>query len=234
MVALAGLGVFFLDDWLGARRFIFESNIDNRDIILPMQLYFLEAIQQGHLPYLVPYIWSGARLMGDPNFQISPLHVVAALLLDSDRYLEFLSVWSVFVVCGSFWGAYRLIGVLVPDRSPWLAMAASLLYVFSTGFFFARQFTNTEFVFLAIPWTWYWFYSNRPALAVRNTAYIAVILWFQFTYGQLQFSIYTSVAGTVVLFIRSRREIQTSQPAYSHYCSRLCSDSGFVLPDSRY
>ncbi len=191
LVGLLALAIFFIDDWLGARRFIFESNIDNRDIILPMQLYFLETIQKGHIPYWVPYIWSGARFMGDPNFQVSPLHVIAALLLNSNQYLQFLSVWSVLVVCGSFWGVYRLISVLLPERSAWITMVAALLYVFSTGFFFARQFTSTEFVFLTIPWVWYWFYVNRPVSAVRNAACITVILWFQFTYGQLQFSIYT-------------------------------------------
>ncbi len=112
-------------------------------------------------------------------------------MLNSDRYLEFLSVWAFLVVCGSFFGVYRLLRVLFSERSAWLATAGGLLYVFSTGFFTARNSTSTEFAFLAIPWIWYLLYGNRSELAVRNTACIAAILWFQFSYGQLQFSIYT-------------------------------------------
>ena len=192
LAGLVGIAVFFQGEWLGERGYIFASSIDNQDIILQLHLYFLESIQQGRLSCLLPYIWSGTRLIGDPNFQLSPLHILAALMLNSDRYLEFLSVWAFLVVCGSFWGVYRLLRVLLPEQTPWLATAGGLLYVFSTGFFTARNSTNTEFAFLAIPWIWYLLYGNRPEFVVRNTACIVAILWFQFSYGQLQFSIYTA------------------------------------------
>jgi hypothetical protein len=195
---LAVIAVFFQAEWLGAREYIFTSNVDNQDIILPLHLYFLESIQQGQLPAFLPYIWSGTRLIGDPNFQLSPLHVLAALTLTPERYLDFLSIWAFLAVCGSFLGVYCLMRVLLSDRSRWLATAGGLLYIFSTGFLIARSFTNTEFAFLAIPWCWYFLYINRPALAVRNAVLIAVILWFQFSYGQLQFSIYA--AWLVLLF----------------------------------
>ncbi len=183
------LAVFFRDLWYAAQAFSLES-ADNLDLVYPLFDRFFAELKQGRLAVWNPFLWGGMPLVGNPNFALSPLHLLAGWWLDRGGFIWFMSVFSFLELLAAFYGFYVLGRMLWPGR-PVLALWAATLYLFSGGVFTAYVFFSTSFHFAAIPWTLLLLARvSRPTLP-RTVGWLALLLWVQLTWGQLQFTLYS-------------------------------------------
>jgi len=183
------LAVFFRDLWYAAQAFSLES-ADNLDLVYPLFDRFFAELKQGRLAVWNPFLWGGMPLVGNPNFALSPLHLLAGWWLDRGGFIWFMSVFSFLELLAAFYGFYFLGRTLWPNR-PVLALWAATLYLFSGGVFTAYVFFSTAFHFAAIPWTLLLLARVSRATWVRTVGWLSLVLWFQLTWGQLQFTLYS-------------------------------------------
>ncbi|MBI2526504.1 MAG: hypothetical protein HYV93_11005 [Candidatus Rokubacteria bacterium] len=189
LAPLAVLALFFRDLWWAAQAFSVES-ADNLDLVYPLFDRFFAELKQGRLAVWNPFLWGGMPLVGNPNFALSPLHLLAGWWLDRGGFIWFMSVFSFLELLAAFHGFHLLARALWPGR-PVVALWAATLYLFSGGVFTAYVFFSTSFHFAAIPWTLLLLARiSRPSW-VRTVGWLALLLWFQLTWGQLQFTLYS-------------------------------------------
>jgi hypothetical protein len=166
------------------------QNRDNLDIIYPSFDFFITALRHGQLEAYQPFQWAGTRLFGDPNFQINIVEIITGVLFGTKAIFVGLNfMWLVERITAAL-GMYALIGAICPTLPRYLRAMLSLLYVFSLGYVAAEAFPTASVQFATAPWLLFVLTTNvRLSNAIALTA-LSALLFVQFSYGQLQFTIY--------------------------------------------
>lgn len=172
-------------------------NEDNMDLVYPVFHYIQEELKERRFPAWNPLVWCGVPLAGNPNFNLSPLHIVAATLLDAERFVDFLGAFAFLEILIAFWGFYALCRAHWPERPPSLALCGAIFYVLNTGFGYLHIFFSLGFHFSVIPWVLWAMRTASSRSRSSGAALIAILLCFQGTWGQMQFTIYS---GFLYLF----------------------------------
>jgi len=176
------------------------TGIPNRDslvVLFPFFENFIDSIREGGLDPWNPYIWGGSPAIGNPNIPFN-------LLL----YFLFHLPKSAFVVAMN-WHlvaefSLAAVGMFVLGRhlqwKRWAAFLAAILYVSSTS---AMWMTNTFCIFfhwVVFPWA-LWILMTAPSRSIfRSSLLLAVLFYYQLTYGQAQMTLYSWILIGLCLF----------------------------------
>jgi hypothetical protein len=107
----------------------------------------------------------------------------------------------------AFFGMYFLLDRVCEGHKNYVRAMLSLLYVFSNGYSLAASFTSTSVHFATMPWLLYVLVGGTRVPVPAAFAGLVGLLYVQFSYGQLQFSVYASwLALSFVAFWVPRRE----------------------------
>ncbi len=218
LLVVAPLGLLtllFRDLWWSAHAFSIES-ADTLDVVYPLFDRFFSELKQGGLAVWNPFVWGGMPLVGNPNFALSPLHVLTGWWLDRGGFIWFMSAFSFLELLAGFSGFYILARTLWPGR-PLVALWAAALSLFSGGVFTAYVFFSTSFHVAAIPWTLVLLARVSGPTLPRTVGWLALLLWFQLTWGQLQFTLYSIYlyAGFALFAVGRERRL----PALGALCA---------------
>lgn len=191
------LGVVILIVWI-KRQFLsadipaaFFLNRDSTDINFPLFTYFFSELQVGNLPFYQPFLWGGARLFGDPNFQINPFQIVIGFIFGANSAIWFSSFSNLIGPIVAFLGFYALMRRLCPSLPFILAVLLAMAYVFSSGYAALQGFLTMSVHFATLPWIFLLLSDPKRDFSLLKLVALGGCLGFQFAYGQLQFSIYT-------------------------------------------
>lgn len=186
---------------------ILLTNSDNLDIIYPLFDFFIYGLKRGVINYYQPFLWSGTRLIGDPNFQMNALQLTIGVLWDTKAAFASTDVMVVVERIVAFFGMYALLDRVCEGHRNYVRAILSLLYVFSNGYSLAAGFTSTSVHFATLPWVLYILAGGTRVPVLAAVAGLVGLLYVQFSYGQLQFSVYASwLALSFVAFWVPRRE----------------------------
>ncbi|HZH82695.1 MAG TPA: hypothetical protein VFD87_06110, partial [Phototrophicaceae bacterium] len=181
--------------WADAEMLTFSTpvllgNRDNLDIPYPLFDFFIDGLRHGHINVYQPFMWAGTRLFGDPNFQINMFEVITGLLFGTKGLFIGLNFMFLAERIAAALGMYALIGAVCPNLPRYLRAILSLLYVFSFGYLAAEPFPSTSVHFAVAPWLLFVLIVSRNLSALKAFAALTAMLFVQFSYGQLQFTVY--------------------------------------------
>jgi hypothetical protein len=189
--AIIVLCVVWVDrDFLNLQVPLLLSNRDNLDIVYPLFNFFITGLKHGHIEFYQPFQWAGTRLFGDPNFQINIVEVVTGALFGTKAIFESLNVMYLVERTVAALGMYALIGAVCPALPRPARAALALLYVFSYGYLIAEAFPTASVHFATAPWLLFVLAANTRLPTAAGFAVLTALLFVQFSYGQLQFTIY--------------------------------------------
>jgi hypothetical protein len=107
----------------------------------------------------------------------------------------------------ALFGMYVLLDRVCEGHKSYVRAILSLLYVFSNGYSVAAAFTSTSVHFATMPWVLYVLAAGTRVPVLPAFAGLVGMLYVQFSYGQLQFSVYAGwLALSFVAFWVPRRE----------------------------
>ena len=189
--AAIALFVVWIDrDILNFRIPLLLANRDNLDLVYPLFNFFITGLKHGAIEVYQPFQWAGTRLFGDPNFQINLVEVVTGVLFGTKAIFESLNIMYLVERIVAALGMYALIGVACPALHRYARAVLALLYVFSYGYLIAAASTSTSVEFATAPSLLAVLAANRKLSTVTALAALIALLFVQFSYGQLQFTIY--------------------------------------------
>lgn len=169
---------------------ILLANRDNVDIVYPQLRFFISGLRHGEINFYQPFQWAGTRLFGDPNFQINLVEIVVGVLFDAKAALVSLNfLWLLERIVAAL-GMYALIGALCRKLPAYVRAILALVYVFSLGYCIAESFTSTSLEFATAPWLLFVLVAAKRLSNVIAFGALTAVLFVQFSYGQLQFTVY--------------------------------------------
>lgn len=190
-VAIVFLIVWIDRDLLNLQFPFLLLNGDNVDIMYPLFKFLITGLQHGELNFYQPFQWAGTRLFGDPNFQINFIELAVGVVFGTKAIFQALNIMYLVERMVGALGMYVLIGEVCVASPRYTRAALALLYIFSYGAFVAGGSLSTSVVFATAPWLLFTMAAvGRLPIAV-SLAGVTATLYVQFSYGQLQFSVYT-------------------------------------------
>lgn len=198
----AVLIIWVLGDYLNPKApKLFALGGDNYDITYTMYSYFFTELQEGRIAYYNPYLWAGARLIGDPNFQLNIFQILAGLIKGVKGVLYFTSFYVIaerIVAAIGFFALLKRLSTTLPTHIIFLLSTA---YVFSIGYHAVSQFPSTSVSLAILPWALFILTDLPKKIISAKTILLSLLLAFMFSYGQLQFSIYACwIIGLFTVF----------------------------------
>ncbi len=219
------------------RKHIFEltdfsiQNEDNLHVIFPIFSNFIDQIKNhGTIFSFNENIFGGMRVIGHPNIPMNPL-LYMFFYLSKENFVLAMNYHLIFEILLSVLGFYCLFAELFKNKL--FSLLGSLSFLCSASLFHTISYYSTFFHFVVIGNVLYILLTLKSRKMVINYMLIVGLLYYQITYGQIQFTIYTFYFLILFIFYLFREKYELSKVAWvllsSYFIAALLA-SHFILP----
>ncbi len=165
-------------------------NGDSLDAYYPLFTYFIDGMKQGEIFYYHPFLFAGERLLGNATFQPNPIQLLVGFLFGSSAIYGPLNPAYILEPLVGYFGIFFLLGALGIKIPSYTRAILAVAYSFSLGYAVFLVFPTMSLHFSILPWILYFLVRAQNSPSGCIFAALFFLLYVQFAYGFLQFSVY--------------------------------------------